>query len=183
MAWTLLILGLALWSGAHWFKRLAPKARAGLGDAGKGLVALLILASLALMIFGYQGAEGPTLWDRHPATVGINNLLMVLATYLLIASQVRSKLAQVMRHPMLIAVKTWCLAHLLVNGDLASIVLFGGLLVWAVVSVILINKQSPWQKSQAPISPAKEAIAIAITLVAFGGITWLHYWLGHPAFG
>ncbi|MEM8577319.1 MAG: NnrU family protein, partial [Pseudomonadota bacterium] len=53
---TLLIAGLLLWSAAHWFKRLAPEARARLGDPGKGLVALLIVASVVMMIFGYRWA-------------------------------------------------------------------------------------------------------------------------------
>jgi hypothetical protein len=89
--------------------------------------------------------------------VGINNLLMVLAIYLYAASGAKSALARKMRHPQLIAVKTWALAHLLVNGDLPSLILFGGLLAWAVVSVILINRaQRDWTPPVAKPASAPE---------------------------
>ena len=81
----LLILGVALWWGAHLFKRLAPARRAAMGHKGKGLVALALVASILLMIFGYRMADvphGAFFWGRHPATVGINNLLMLFALYL-----------------------------------------------------------------------------------------------------
>ena len=127
---TLLILGLALWWGAHLFKRIAPEARARLGDPGKGLVGVAVLASVVLMYFGYGAArpEAAVWWGRNPALVGINNLLMVFAVYLYAASGAKSALARKMRHPQLIAGKTWALAHLLVNGDLPSLILYGGLL-------------------------------------------------------
>jgi uncharacterized membrane protein len=81
-------------------------------------------------------------WYRSPATTGINNLLVLIAFYLFAASGARTWLGQKMRHPQLTGVKTWALAHLLVNGDLPSFILFGGLLAWAVVEVILINRQN-----------------------------------------
>ncbi|MFP4406319.1 NnrU family protein, partial [Rhodosalinus sp.] len=68
MGWVLLVAGLVLWTGAHLFKRVAPGARAGMGDRGKLLVAVLVLASVALMVFGYRDAYGPVWWGRHPAT-------------------------------------------------------------------------------------------------------------------
>ena len=77
-----LILGVALWWGAHAFKRVAPDARAQMGDAGKGLVTALLVLSVGLMYWGYGQAQGPVWWGRSSALVGINNLLMVLAFYL-----------------------------------------------------------------------------------------------------
>jgi len=70
----LLILGLALWIGAHLCKRLAPGLRESLGPASKGVIAVLILVGLALMVIGYRGAEGAVFWGRSPGLVGINNL-------------------------------------------------------------------------------------------------------------
>jgi uncharacterized membrane protein len=140
---TLLILGLALWWGAHLFKRLAPEQRAGMGDKGKGLVAVLLVLSVVLMVVGYRGAEGPVYWGRSPALVGINNLLMLVAFYFYAASGSKLWLATKVRHPQLIGFKIWAASHLLVNGDLASFILFGGLLAWAVVEVILINRAQP----------------------------------------
>jgi uncharacterized membrane protein len=115
--------------------------------------------------------------------VGINNLLMLLAVYLMVISVVRVKLNTKIRNPQLTAVKTWAIAHLLVNGDVPSFVLFGGLIAWAVISVILIGKQD----GKAPIvvqsSPAKEVIAVVVTMVLYGAIAMAHMHLGYPVFG
>lgn len=180
---TYLILGVALWSVAHLFKRIAPAARASMGLAGKGLVAVLVIVSLGLMVMGYQSASGAYFWGRSAAMVGINNLLMLLAVYLMVISVVRVKLNTKIRNPQLTAVKTWAVAHLLVNGDVPSFVLFGGLIAWAVVSVILIGKQD----GKAPVvvrsSASKEVIAIVATVVIYGAIAALHMHLGYPVFG
>jgi uncharacterized membrane protein len=82
-----------------------------------------------------------------------------------------------MRHPQLTGVKTWALAHLLVNGDLPSFILFGGLLAWAVVEVILINRQNQWTRATVETSLGKDAGAVIGTLVLYGIVAWLHGWL------
>ena len=129
---TFLILGLFLWSGAHLFKRLAPEARAGLtdrmGSGSNGVFALLIVGSIVLMVLGYKAADGPVWWGRSAALVGINNLLMVFALYLFASSGAGTWITSKIRNPQLTAFKLWCIAHLLVNGDLVSFILFGGLL-------------------------------------------------------
>ena len=181
---TLLILGVALWWAAHLFKRVAPGARAGLGNAGKGLVAVALLASVAMMYFGYGAArlEAEVWWSRNAALVGINNLLMIFAVYLYAASGAKSALARKIRHPQLTAVKTWAVAHLLVNGDLPSLILFGGLLAWAVVSVILINRaQRDWTPPVA--KPGAEMKAIVATVVVTVLIMLIHNWLGYQPWG
>lgn len=180
---TLLILGVLLWAFAHLFKRLAPELRASLGEPGKGLVALALLGAIALMVFGYQSADSTVFWGRHPATAGINNLLMLLAVYLMVASGMPVRLKAMMRHPQLTAVKTWALAHLLVNGDTASFILFGGLLAWAVASVILINRAGKPPLPTVATSVAAEAGAVAVTLALYGVIAWLHTLTGYPVFG
>lgn len=183
MAMVILIAGLALWSGAHLFKRVAPGARAGLGDAGKGLVALVALAGIVLMVWGYRGAEGAFFWGRHPALVGINNLLMLLAVYLFAVSGMKTGLARKMRHPMLAGVKLWAVAHLLVNGDVASFVLFGGLLAWAVVEMITINRAEPDWTPPPPAPVSREVMAVVGAVIVYGAIAMLHAWLGYPVFG
>lgn len=180
----LLILGLALWWAAHLFKRVAPDARARMGNAGRGVATVAILGSVVLMYFGYGAAKetADVWWGRSPALVGINNLLMVLAVYLYAASGTRSALARKIRHPQLTAVKTWALAHLLVNGDLPSFVLFGGLLAWAVVSVIAINRAQPeWTPPVA--KPGAEWKAIVGTVVVLVVIMLIHNWLGYQPWG
>jgi uncharacterized membrane protein len=179
----LLIAGLALWVGAHLFKRLAPAQRAALGDKGRGPVALTIIGGVVLMVIGYRMADGAVLWGRHPALVGINNLLMVLSVYLFAAAGAKTALARKMRHPMLGAVKLWALAHLLVNGDVPSLVLFGGLLAWAVVEMILINRAEPDWTPPPPAPMSKEITAVVVAAVIFVIIVAIHYYLGYPAFG
>ncbi len=178
-----LILGLALWWILHLLKRLAPGLRAKLGDPGKGLITVAMLLSIWLMVKGYGQADGPYFWGRNAALVGINNLLMLLSIYLFAAAGARTALARRMRHPMLIAVKAWALAHILVNGDLPSFILFGGLMAWAVVEVIVINRSEPdWTRPE-PAPKSNEVKAAIITLAMYGVIAGIHYWLGYPTFG
>jgi uncharacterized membrane protein len=188
---TLIVLGLVLWSGAHLFKRLAPGPRAALGDPGKGLVALLVVASVVLMVWGYRGsdwlgiagADHLDLWYPPAFLTHVNNLLMLLAVYLYAASGMKTRITRTIRHPQLTAVKTWAVAHLLVNGDLASVVLFGGLLAWAVVSVILINRAEPRPALNSPAPMGKEIGAVVGAVVVTGAIGWVHNWLGVWPFG
>ena len=184
MIW--LILGLALWVGAHAFRRAAPDARAKMGEAGKGLVAVLVVASVALMVIGYRSAPVVPLWNLPGFAVHLNNLLMVLAFYLYAASAAKGAkiwLGRVIRHPQLTAVQVWAVAHLLVNGDLASLVLFGGLGLWAAVSVVLINRaEGPWRvPARAPLR--KEIVALAVTAVVVAVVMAIHTWLGVRPFG
>lgn len=180
---TYLILGLVLWTAGHIFKRVAPGMRAGMGNAGKGVAALVILAGVVLMVVGYRAADGAFFWGRHPATVGINNLLMLVSVYMFAASGMKTALARKMRHPMLGGVRAWAVAHLLVNGDVPSFVLFGGLLIWSLVEVKLINSAEPEWAPPAPAPKRKEVIAIVASLVVFGVISGIHYALGYPVFG
>jgi uncharacterized membrane protein len=183
---TLLIAGVALWWAAHLFKRLAPGSRAALGDRGNGPMALLIIASVVLMVFGYRAAEGTVYWGREPMWVGINNLLMVVAFYFYAASGAKGAkiwLGTKVRHPQLTGFSIWTVAHLLVNGDTPSFILFGGLLIWAVVEILLINAQEgPWdQPERAPAK--KEIVAIVITLVIVSIVMAVHHALGVTPWG
>lgn len=184
---TLLVLGLLLWSGAHLFKRLAPDARAALtarmGEASKGLFAVLLLLSVVLMVIGYRSYTGTFFWGRTAPMVGINNLLMLFAVYLYAASGLKTRITGPIRHPQLTAVKAWAVAHLLVNGDTASFILFGGLLAWAVVEVIVINRQSERPPRRESYPAANEIKAIVGALVVFAAISGIHIWLGYNPFG
>ena len=179
---TLLILGLALWVMPHLLKRLAPDLRAGWGDKAKGPLSLAMVAGIVLMVIGYRSAEGAFFWGRSPAMVGINNLLVLVSIYLFAAAGMKTAIARKMRHPMLWATVLWAAGHLLVNGDTPSFVLFGGIAVWALVSMGLINRAGPWVPPAA--KPAKfEAMALAGTVLIYGAIAGVHTWLGYPTFG
>ena len=183
MGYLLLILGLALWSGGHWFKRLAPARRAAMGEAGKGLVTALSLAGIVLMVLGYGRADPVWLWQPPPFLRHLNNLLVLLAFYMFAASVLKTGLTRAIRHPQLTGVKTWAVAHLLVVPTLAGVILFGGLLAWAVVSVILINRATPRPAPNPPAGAAREIGAVAVAVVATGVVGWLHGWLGPWPFG
>ncbi|MEJ8561519.1 NnrU family protein [Yoonia sp. GPGPB17] len=183
---TLLVAGVALWWAAHLFKRLAPGPRAKLGEPGKGLVAILIVVSIVLMVLGYRAADGAVYWGRDPMWVGINNLLMILAFYFYAASAAQGAkiwLGTKVRHPQLTGFSIWAISHLLVNGDTPSFVLFGGLLAWAVVEILLINAQDgPWQRpDRAPAK--KEVVAIVVTVVVMIIVMAIHYALGVTPWG
>lgn len=185
MGWLLLILGLALWTAAHYFKRLMPAKRAAMGDAGKGVVALGIVVGLVLMILGYRWTDFINVWTPPAFMTHINNTLMLLAFWVYGSSMAKgAKIwpANKIRHPQLTGVKIWALAHLLVNGDLASIVLFGGLLAWAVGEVILINRAEPAWTPPATAGMATAVRLLLITLVLFVAVAGIHFWLGVSPF-
>lgn len=182
MGYLLLILGLALWTGAHLFKRLAPARRTDMGERGKGLMAVLILGSVVLMVIGYRGAGFVNVWFPPAFMVHIANLLVLIGFWFFALSAIPGTLSARIRHKQLTGVKSWAVAHLLVNGDLASIILFGGLLAWAVVSVILINKSEPtWERPANP-SVRNDAIAFGVGLVAYLVVAAIHTWLGYYPF-
>ena len=179
----LLVAGVLLWSAAHLLKRVAPNARAAMGSAGRGIMSIAILASMVLMYLGYSHAETEFYWGRNPQSVGINNILMFLAIYLMVAAATKSWITGSIRHPQLTAIKSWSIGHLLVNGDSASMVLFGGLLVWAVVSVILINKQDGKPVLSVQTTAGKEVMTALSAVLAFGGVAFIHIYMGYPVFG
>ncbi len=181
MIW--LILGLLLWAGAHFFKRLAPAARARMGKAGKAAVALVLLLALYLMIEGYQAAPADPLYSSPAWLRGINNLLMLFSVYLFAVSGAKTALHRYTRHPMLWGTVVWASAHLLVNGDLPSLVLFGGLLAWALAEMVVINRSEPDWQPPAPRGRAAEIRAVVIALVVYALIAGIHTWLGYFPFG
>ena len=181
----LLILGLALWWASHLVKIMAPGVRAaGVARMGegpwKGLISLATLLAIVLMVIGYRDAAVvdlwyPPLWLRH-----LNNLLMALAVVVFIAGFFDGPVRRWIRNPQLTGVKIWAVAHLLVNGDLASVLLFGGILAWAVVAVIGTSRRDG-PRGHVPESSmgglVKHLVAAA---VLFGVTVAIHYWLGVP---
>lgn len=178
----LLILGLLLWILPHMFKRLAPGLRARLGDPGKGLVAGLILVGVVLMVLGYRQADFIPVYNPLPGAGHANNTLMLSSVFLFGVGGTKGVLYTRMRHPMLWGQVVWAVAHLLVNGDLASIVLFGCLGLWALMEMTLINSAGPWQRPVQGRGLKGDAMNLAGTLVLFGLAAMIHQWLGHPVF-
>ena len=179
----LIILGLILWTGAHYWKRLAHDHRAKLGDNGKGIVAGASVLAIVLIIIGYRSADFIAVWNPPSAMQHANHVLMLVAFFVFGMSATTGRLRGYLRHPMLISVKIWAIAHLLVNGDLAAIILFGGMLAWAVGSVILINKAEPnWVRPE-PGNKSKDILLVVITFVTFTIAVAIHIALGVNPFG
>ncbi|MFV0292464.1 MAG: NnrU family protein [Paracoccus sp. (in: a-proteobacteria)] len=181
----ILILGLALWWGAHLFTRIMPELRARFGDAGRGGVAAVIILSVLLMIWGYRAAPVGTVWWGPSAMLkGINNLLVLISFYLFAASGMKTRLANRLEHPMLSGFTLWAFAHLLVNGDLPSLVLFGGLMVWALVEVVVIGRTGSDQQTQAgDVLLYRDGLAFIAALIVYGVAGMIHSWLGYNPFG
>ena len=179
---TLLIAGLVLWWAAHLLKRAAPAQRAMMGPRGKGILAAVLVLAVLLMVPGYRGAEWVPVYTPLPGMGHLNNLLMLVAVFLFSVGGTKGWLYTRMRHPMLWGTVVWAVAHLLVNGDLASVVLFGGIGVWALVEIAVINRAGPWLRPAGGRGIRGDAMGLAGTLVLFGVIALVHQWSGHPVF-
>lgn len=180
---TLLIIGLLAWFALHLFPVVASDARAGLlakmGIAYKGAFALATIGAVALMSMGYQQADYIDVWSPPAFLTHLNNLLMVLAVYLFIGGQFKnSAMQKVVRHPQLNGTKTWAIAHLLVNGDLASIILFGGLFAWAMAAMIATNKRDGKPPRDVEVTAIGSIIHVVAALVVTGLVIAAHWYLG-----
>lgn len=179
----LLVLGLVLFIGTHLFT--AQRARRGrliarMGENGYKLLYSAVSAiGLILMIvgFGEARAAGPVqVWDPPAALRHLALLINLPIFVLLAAAYLPGRIKSATKHPMLLAVKIWATAHLLANGDLASIVLFGSLLAWAVVARIMAKRREAVEGTPDRSGPARDdAIAVVVGLVAYVVmIVWLH---------
>ncbi|MBD3679365.1 MAG: hypothetical protein HUJ27_13335 [Rhodobacteraceae bacterium] len=182
---TLLVVGLLIWTLAHMFKRLAPGARAALDDrfgpAAKGIFGAVLLASVVLMVLGYRAAPFSPVYELPSWGVHLNNLLMLVAVALMGVGNSKSRLRGKLRNPMLTGTLVWAVAHLLVNGDAASVLLFVWMALWALGEMVLINRADPTPAPYAG-SVAGDVRLALITLVVFAVIGGIHTWIGPSPF-
>lgn len=185
-----LIAGLVLFLGIHSLAIVSPAARLTLIERlglwpYKAVYGLIALIGLVLIIHGWGQARLEPVFVYHPPQwlTHVNNLLMLFVFPLLLAAYMPGRIQKALKHPMLVAVKTWALAHLLVNGTLAALILFGAFLVWAVADRISLKRRAPRDQLQLPSWKFNDLIVIVAGLgihVAF--IFWLHPLLiGVPA--
>ncbi|MBY0296337.1 MAG: NnrU family protein [Methylobacterium sp.] len=186
---TLLLVGLVLFLGTHAFTMLrGPRARL-IARVGEGPYkigyTLLSLAGLVVLGLGYGQYRAnaylevwsPPVWTRHLAL-----LLVLLAFVAFAAAYLPGRIKSRLKHPMLAGVKLWATAHLLANGDLGSILVFGGFLAWAVAARISIKRRDEVKAHAGPAAaPAgwrNDALAVGIGVVAwFVFARVLHPWL------
>ncbi|WP_296336801.1 NnrU family protein [Reyranella sp.] len=179
---SLLILGLVLFLGAHTLTTLRPARAAVIGRLGegpyKGLYSLVSAAGLVLIVWGfasYRSAGYLHVWDPPAIFHPIALFLLWFAFVALAATYAPpGRIKAVLRHPMLVAVKAWALSHLLVNGDLGSMLLFGGLLAWAVYDRIALKRRGDPGAAAVDGFKAADAVVVIIGTVAYVAVFWLH---------
>ena len=179
----MLLLGLVLFLGVHSVRIFADDwrtqviTRRGEG-AWKGLYSLLSIAGFALLIWGYGLArqQPVVLWTPPVAMRHMASLLTLIAFILLVAAYVpRNGIKARLHHPMVIGVKVWAFAHLLCNGNLADVVLFGAFLVWAALDFRAARGRD---RAAQTVYPAGTVAATAITVIV-GAVAWVGFalWL------
>lgn len=177
-----MIIGLVIFFGAHSIAIVSPgfrnRALQRLGEgAWKGLYGLTSLAGFGLMVYGFGLArEVPVVVYAPPNWMRYVTLLLMLPVFpLLIAAYLPGRIKTAAKHPMLAAVKFWAFAHLLVNGRLADVLLFGGFLAWAVMDRISLKRRPPQKVRTAPPGPFNDLIAVALGLAIYAAtIGWAH---------
>ena len=182
----LLIAGLIIWSLVHFVPSLAQPLRQNaisrIGENGyKAVFSLLMLTALALIIFGWRSTEPTFLYQLPAYTRHISMLLILIAFILFGASNYPTRIKRIVRHPQLTGVAVWAFTHLLLNGDSRSLVLFGGLGIWAILEMIFINrKEGEWVKPEAP-SWAREIRGLVISIVVMVVVVMLHPYIAGVA--
>jgi uncharacterized membrane protein len=180
-----LILGLIVFFAGHTVSIVNEPWRDGMASRlgewpWKGLYSVVALIGFVLIVRGYAQTRLdpvvlylPPVWMRHLAL-----LLMVPVFPLLIATYFPGRIQAAVKHPMLVATKLWAVAHLLANGMLADVLLFGSFLAWAVVDRVSMKRRTQRAIPGAPPSKSNDLIAVAVGLVLYGAfVLWLHTWL------
>jgi uncharacterized membrane protein len=170
-----MILGLVLFFATHIFttkRKARAEAVARLGEGSYKIVySLLSLAGLALIVWGfghYRATGWIDVWYPPKALKHITVALMLPAVILVVASYLRGRIYATVKHPMLAGVKLWAAAHLLANGDLGSIILFGSFLAWAVYDRITLKHRADSGAPPIPVGGlTNDLIAVAVGVVAY----------------
>lgn len=172
---TLLITGLILFLGIHSTGILAPgwreKMQGSLGANGwKAVYSVVALVGLILIVIGYGASRMepvwlwfPPVWARHLALVLTVPAFILLAATYVPGSNIKARLG----HPMLAAVKVWALAHLLSNGTLADVMLFGGFLAWAIAGFAVLRRRDRAAGVVRSGTVKGDIIAVVVGIVAW----------------
>ena len=183
-AMTALILGLVIFLGVHSVRVVAEDWRTGVRarvgeNAYKGLYSLLSIAGFALIVWGYGLARQqpvvlwlPPLWTRHLAALLTLPSFVLLAAAYVAGNSLKTRL----RHPMVLGIKLWAAAHLLANGNLADVLLFGSFLVWAAMSFRAARaRDRALSAVAAPGRLGPTLVAVAVGLAAWAVFAfWAH---------
>jgi uncharacterized membrane protein len=193
MGLTIMIAGLVLFLGMHLITtrrdfraRLIASSSEGTYKIGFSLISA---AGLALIVWGfatYRATGWIDVWSPPRVMKHITEALMLPAVILVVASYIRGRIYATLKHPMLAGVKLWAFAHLLANGDLGSIILFGSVLAWAVIDRISLKHRADAGAPPIPVDGVRnDVIAVVVGIVAFLALGALFhpYVIGVPVFG
>ena len=176
---SLLIAGLLLFTIVHLVPAASPATRARLVDSigedpYRGLFSIVIVASLVLIVFGWKAAAPTSVYVPPVGGGPVISAFVFAAFVLFVTSKARSNYRRFVRHPQMIAVILWSAAHLLVSGDSRSVLLFGGLGIWAVFEIVLCNRRDgEWRKPDV-VPFSADVIVAVIAAAAFGAVFFLH---------
>ena len=193
MGLTILVLGLVVFLGAHVFVTLRGPRAAVIERLGewpyKGLMSLVSLAGLILIGYGfgrYRATGWIDVWSPPGWTYYVTQLLMWPASIFVVAAYSRGNIWRTLKHPMLVGVKTWAVAHLISNGDLGSIVLFGAFLAWAVYDRITLKRRTDPGALPIPVGGRRNdviALVVGTILYLVLGLVFHPMVVGIPVFG
>ena len=175
MGLVVMIVGLVLFFGPHTLttqRNLRARCVAAMGEGGYKIgYALVSLSGLALIIFGfaqYRATGWIGIWSPPKFLKHLNTALMLPAVILVVASYIRGQIYVRLKHPMLAGVKLWAFGHLLANGDLGGIILFGSFLAWAVFDRISMKSRMDGGGPPIPVGgTTNDLIAVAVGVVAY----------------
>jgi uncharacterized membrane protein len=191
MGLLVLVIGLIVLLGAHVFVTFRDARERMIGQIGhngyRALFSIVSIVGLALIVWGfaeYRAHEWLQIWSPPAFMRHITVLLMLFASIFMVAAFVPSHIKVRLKHPMLASVKTWALAHLLSNGDLGAILLFGSFLAWGVYARIAAKKRGDVGTKTAPSGWTNDAIVIVVGIIVYLalGFAFHPYVIGVPAF-
>ena len=193
MGLLVMILGLVLFLGAHTLttaRELRASLVAATGESGYKIgYALISLAGLALVVWGfaqYRATGLIPIWSPPRALKHLNIALMLPAVILVVAAYLRGRIYKAVKHPMLAGVKLWAFGHLLANGDLGGIILFGSFLVWAVYDRISLKRPADPGGPPIPVGGiSNDLIAIGVGIIVYLALAFAFHpvVLGIPVMG
>jgi len=178
----LLATGVLLWSAVHLLPGVANQLKLNLvarmgRSSYRGLFSLLIVLSLVLIVIGWRGMAPALLYSTPESLRMLTAVLMLVALMLFVSARLPTDIKRVIRHPQLTGVILWAIAHLLSNGDSRSLLLFGGIGLWALAEILVVNhRDGAWIKPQA-VGTKRSLIPVVIGVAAWLVLAVVHPWI------
>ena len=176
---TLLVVGIILFCVLHLFPAVQPAARDRLQqklgeNPYRGLFSLLIIGSIVVIVIGWRSAQPEPVYQPPLAANWFTSVLILAGLVLFFASQANGNIKRFVRHPQMTGTLLWGVAHLLTNGDTRSVILFGGLSVWALLEIVLCNRRDGAWRKPGPAPIKSDLVPLVIGVVVFAGLLHFH---------